>query len=392
MCIRDRPYLDNQIGADEDEWPRALYVNMCRRELALSSQHYPSMALNCLYRAHMLDLKKLEAEVTKLPPADQKVVLAQSRGDVAELERVVAADFPKADNAREWEIFHDVPLRLRDEQRAREKDHAPAYAAMKKFLADAAKGEFKACEGPLKQELESYVGRADRTLPAAVERMSDPLGYALAESLARCYYYNERLEKASALLATLEQARRRVTLAEQIYYAQIDALETDAPGAEKFPNLVGKKYSSVRVGDVSGFNAYPDKLEEVWRRDRRTYAEPNVSEGRIAKIEKAADGGATVRFVKEKLPDMDLDCRETNEIERIDSDGKLVYRQDCTSRQKGWYWSAPSPVKVDDARGLAPGRFVRIAVRQDKGGVLACTQESGEKGGKLFRLADVAFE
>jgi hypothetical protein len=120
-----------------------------------------------------------------------------------------------------------------------------------------------------------------------------------------------------------------------VHYAQLDVLAVDAEKAEKFPNLVGSKYSSVKPGDLRPIDPWrPNKLDEKWMFQKSELLRFQTREGRVARIEPTAKG-AVIHFQKERVPLVDVKCRETHRIDKIDRDGKITYPEECTSTSKG---------------------------------------------------------
>jgi hypothetical protein len=383
--IRGR--LDNAIIDDPAQLPRAAYVHLCARQMKQDDRLYPAMAIGCLWHADRLDMTAFTKELQARPAADRGVIAKQVAEDIRLIHDRTLAAFPKKAAAREWEIFYELPTRVRKESIARRTSQASVYQRLIAFETEIQSGNFANCEKPLREALTAHL-RGAATMPAITERITDPVGYALAEDLARCHYYNERELKAGALVVLLEKARRRVTLAEQIVYARLDALAVDFEKAPKFPNLVGIKYSSVRPGDLGADAPWSsNQLDEKWRFQVAELTRFQTREGRVARVEKTSKG-AVIHFQKERVPLVDLKCSETNKIDRIDREGKIQYRSECIAISRGQGWSNPAPVTVDDANGVTAGRYVRVGLNGDIGVVLSCSDHADEKA-RIHRVADV---
>lgn len=384
-----RGWIDQGIATDTPQLPRAAYVHLCARQMAAEDgKLYPAMAIGCAWHADRLDLKALAKELEARPASQRGVMAKQFAADVTAVRQRALAAFPRASSAREWEVFYELPMKIRAAVVARRSTHAKAYQRLVAFETAIEGGKFEGCAAPLRDSLATYL-RGAKTLPAIRERITDPLGYALADALARCHYYNERELKAGAVLAFLDKARRQTTLAEQVRFAQIDALAGDAEKAKKFPNLVGSKYSSVDPTDLRPVEPWGTKLDLKWRAQKYELLRFQTSEGRVARLEKKAKG-TTIHFKKERVPVVDVRCRETNRIDSITSDGKIIYREECTRTPKGHTWDSPSPVTVDEANGVSPGRFVRLGVDGDHGVVLTSTDSPNDSSG-ANRIADVVL-
>jgi len=380
--------LDQGLTEDPFQLPRAAYVHLCARQMREDTGRlYPAMAIGCAWHADRIDQAALAGELKGRRPG--AAIARQVAADIPFVRERALAAFPRATSAREWEVFYELPTKVRKEALARRTSNAKAYQTLSAFSAAIESGTFEGCAGPLRDSLTAYLKGA-KSLDALRERMTDPVGYALAEALARCHYYNEREPEAGVLLSLLEKARRRVTVAEQVRFAQIDVLAADSEKAKKFPNLVGTKYSSVNPTDLRPVTPWDQsKLDEKWFQSKYELMRLQNRDGRIARISKTATG-ATIHFQKERVPVVDVRCHETNRIDSIDRDGKIRYREECTRTPKGMAWSQPEPAMVSDARGLAPGRFVHLALDGDKGAVVISADGPGENA-RIERLADVVL-
>ena len=379
--------LDYTI-ADSPALPRAVYIHLCARQMREERRLYPAMAIGCAWHASRLDHAALAKELMARPAAQRAVLAKQAADDARAVVERAQADFPKASAAREWEVFYDLPTRVRTQWIAQRTGNQKALERIVAFESALQAGKFEGCAAPLRESLAGYL-HGSKTIAALATRITDPIGYALAEALARCHYYNEDRLAAGALLILLDKARRQVALAEQIYFAQLDAVAGDAEKAEKFPNLVGTKYSSVKPSDLREVWPWASELDKKWLQHKSELIRFSVLEGRVAKLTKTPRG-TLVTFQKERVPLVDVNCHETNRIDSITREGKIVYRSECTSTSKGFGWSAPSPVTVTEANGVAVGRFVRLGIEGERAVVLSSAVNAGEAA-QLERIADVVL-
>lgn len=387
-----RSWIRSQLDTGLDEPAqllRASYVHLCAREMKEDPHFYPAMAIGCAWHADRVDKAGLTTELQARPASVRSTITNQIAQDIRTVHERALARFPKTSAAREWAVFYELPTRVRNESLARRKANAKTYQRLAAFEAAIQAGSFEGCVAPLREQLTAHL-RGMKTLAAISERITDPVGYALAEALARCHYYSENEPKAGALLVLLEKARRQVSLAEQVHYAQLDILAVDVEKAEKFPNLVGAKYSSVKPGDLRPISPWmPNKLDEKWQFQKSELMRFQTREGRVAKIEPTAKG-AVIQFQKERVPLVDVKCHETHRIDKIDREGKITYREECTSTPKGMVWSSPPSATVDEAKGLTAGRYVRVGLPGDTGVILNVT-ESGAETARVYRVADVVL-
>ena len=83
--------------------------------------------------------------------------------------------------------------------------------------------------------------------------------------------------------------------------------------------------------------------------------------GAVASIAKTGKG-VRVSFVTTRRQVMSQHCVETNRIDRVLADGKLVYRRACTDTGLVWVDTTPRPVTIATpyAAALAVGRFAQF--------------------------------
>jgi hypothetical protein len=83
--------------------------------------------------------------------------------------------------------------------------------------------------------------------------------------------------------------------------------------------------------------------------------------GVIASVSKSSDGTSKVTFKTERYQYTQQKCVETNKIDRVQADGKVVYRQDCHDAGKAWAETTPGALEHVPAActaGLKVGRAV----------------------------------
>jgi hypothetical protein len=83
--------------------------------------------------------------------------------------------------------------------------------------------------------------------------------------------------------------------------------------------------------------------------------------GVIAAVTKTTTG-VHVTFPKSRVQVMDRKCVETNRIDRVAADGKVIYRQECHDTGLVWNDTTPQPVDVRApyTAGLQAGRFAKF--------------------------------
>jgi hypothetical protein len=386
-----RSWIRSQLDTGLYEAPpllRVAYADMCARELVVDDRPYPAAAIGCAWQVDRIDLAKANAALAALP--DGGKLREQLAKDIKTVHARVEQYFPKGKAAREWEVFYEIPSRVLKEANARRAANASAYAKIAAFDAGLANGKFEGCADPLRKALASHL-KGPATQAALVERLTDPVGYALADALARCHYYSEDELKAGVIVQLLSRARRQVSIAEQIYFAQIDALAIDEPKARKFPNLGGSKYSKMVPSDLRPIQPYtPTEMEKNWYSKQYELANQlGVVDGRVERLV-PGKGGVTIYFKKERVPLVQYKCHETDKIDTITDEGKIKYREVCTTKPMGMTWSRQEPVTVDEATGVTPGRYVHL--EQDGGKTVVGSATDGpSEDARVFRLADVVL-
>jgi hypothetical protein len=367
---------------------RVAYADMCARELLDDEHPYPAAAIGCAWQTDRIDAAATKAALAARRDGD--AIAKRLAADIKTVHELVEKAYPKATNAREWEVFYNLPSRVLKDARARRTANAAAYQRIAAFDAAIQTGKFEGCAAPLRETLAAHLKGAT-TKDALIEKLADPVGYALADALARCHYYSENELKAGVILSLLSHSRRQVSIAEEIYFAEIDALAADEPKARKFPNLVGSKYSRVSPSDLRPIEPYaPTELERNWFSKQYSLANDlGGADGRVERLVPSSNG-VTLHFKKERVPVVDVRCHETDKIDTITDEGKIKYREVCTYTPKGMTWSQPQPITVDEATGVTAGRFVRIA--QDAGkSVIASAADGPNEDARITRLADVVL-
>ncbi len=371
---------------------RAIYCHLCSLQLAEQRKHYPGMAITCFWHLGQLDDAKLADEIRAISPSDQATVKAHVAAARKTITEKTLAAFPREQAPREWEVFYELPSRILKEYRVRASANAAAVQVLAEFNQKLRAGESAGCSGPLRQRLHDHMKGHGSSLAEATARMTDPLGYALTETLAKCHFYNQQELRAGALLSFIDSRRRLVRLAEQIWYTQVDELSKDREKADKYPQLVGRKLSSVEPQELGTPEVLDDSAEANWRSKVRELRTFSTQEGTVQTVERTRDR-AIVRFKKEKVPLVEETCRETNRIDRIDRDGKVVYRQDCMRAIKGTTLSSPEPaaLALDDAAAIVPGSHLKVA-RRDGDVAVLLSGPSSDTSARLSRIADVIIE
>jgi hypothetical protein len=88
----------------------------------------------------------------------------------------------------------------------------------------------------------------------------------------------------------------------------------------------------------------------------------SLTRGVIASAKAGKGGVVKLTFVKDRVQYTARECKDTNKIDQVTNDGKVIYRQACRDAGKAWADRTPAPISVPASctAGLAKGRFVRI--------------------------------
>jgi hypothetical protein len=272
--------------------------------------------------------------------------LANVHMNVAHLEQAVAAK-------PEWhDLLVTLPQKAFEAWNTAAAHHKDAIAHADEVMAKLrAKDQPTGCEATLRADLAPILkGMKHDTVSTLLDQVSDdPLAGFLLGRLARCVVSapnsgrsaGEWIENFSYAVRSVSGPRMAA------WYALVDAI-----GAQK-------SRAPFHMRDVT-------ELESVSDERRGSFDVNEGSRGVIASVAKTAKG-MKLTFVHERAQIDDWKCVEGTKIDRIDSEGKVTYRQVCHAIGKIWIDNAPEPTTVPTrwAAGLAKGRFVRFRASDD---------------------------
>lgn len=241
-------------------------------------------ALRCYPDLQLLDRAKLDVELDADPRFDApaKATLRQAMDGArarAETWRKQAAALV-AKNPEARAVLFDAPSKALTDWHtayAANKDGIDAALALSaKVGTDAGRG----CSVPMQRHLSVYVAKKDaRTIASATTAMSDSMGYAMVEALARCEQADGEALAAQSLndtvLAKTTEWHRGPRVA--AYWAAVDAI--DASDAAQ--RLFG---ASFRV-----FRRFPRDRPQIVARSAQEHEE-------VVATVRAVTGGARVTF------------------------------------------------------------------------------------------------
>jgi hypothetical protein len=200
----------------------------------------------------------------------------------------------------------------------------------------------------------------------------DPIVGVLLDRLMNCLVVEGEEAPAQTLGHLVEEVRVMVGPQMAAYYASIDALD-------KLDKL------HVKPSDLP----YPATPLE---HDDGEVDGVGSEEGVIASVTKSKIG-LHIAFVQSRVQTMSQKCVETNRVDRVRPDGKLIYRQECHDTGLVWSDTTPRPldVRVPYGAGLQAGRYAKFD-DEDASDVIPITVFSDKVGKHLIAFAGVPLE
>ena len=290
-------------------------------------------------------------------------------------------------------VYRDSAVEARKRYAERRRKYASAYRVLDPItdrLFDDPTGTPPAdCE---KQLLQLRGQLAKKLKPGNAEgvrdlRIGHPLGYQITEALAYCYMGHGKMAKAKLEAEALSQGNRRISLAEEIAFARIDALhavkqelKSEGKIIQAIPNYRAGSYGVPLPGSVRRSPRYLDLLSS---RGRYETIGEDERKPAVIKSKKPAKDGVQLLFKKFKYTRTyrDFKCKETNKVDRYDIsynlDGtstlKPVYRQNCwkvgpVKKQVIVHQEKPIIITPGDAKRLKKGSQVTVLSNTQKKG------------------------
>ncbi|MDB4957393.1 MAG: hypothetical protein JWO36_4962 [Myxococcales bacterium] len=381
------PWMDRP-DLPQSEIVRAWSIVECLNN-DVNAQHtnYEGYA-NCVGDIHLLDRKKLDAEIAALKLNPLGRVRASELYGIAKI-RADAWTARISKNPAEKKVLIDVPLAAfnawnKDVYEPHKALFDAAYAIEdKSFTIEtnelAAKAHPMGC-AELRAGIHEYINsKKSKTKADVIAAASDAVGYPLIERLALCDGAEGRYTSAAGELALLRQKGSRMRQGPRLaaHWAAFDAaLEsptTDSmahliPPIEDHNDTVFHRAEFTTGGHAGGRFSLEDQTgDEGISRDHV------IEQGKVVTVKKTKDG-TLVTFKKEKWFEPTWSCTEGRVI-NYESDGTPIRSRNCVQVGSHEVTYQLEPHLFDEASNVA----------SLKPGVIAKCIYAGEKVGEAHR-------
>ena len=386
-----RSYLREDLAEEEpSEITRAIYVHLCSAQLKKGGRPNVNRVLQCLWHADQVDQARLGKELVALAPVEVNSVLARVDGATQHLRQIADKEFPAG--GRDRQIFYDLRTRVLTEHERFKRNNEGPLRTVQHFRSKLLMGEVERCGPALSGRLTEHFSGFSGDLAQVKTQLAQGAASQLAEAIAQCHYYNDRVADAAAMMHALRGVNVPSSFEEKVYFAQRAAVHSDAEKARKFPDLVGKSLTHGTMDDLSRPTFRVSKTLRRWQQAAGGLVrQMRTVDGVVSTIERVPDG-ARLTFKKARVPRKEHSCRDTQRIERITRDGYLVYEQQCKVVRRYSELVGPDPIVVRDPRGVKRGHFV-VVFRPRKGpAAVVLVKKSPKDTSQITRMADVLLE
>ena len=261
--------------------------------------------------------------------------------------KALAIDAPKAGYAKWVKAYEahketfDKGAQIEEEYYAGKRNdfgcHVDMQSAFRKYVTKAAKGQ--------------------KTKDDKLAVMRDAVAANILRTSLICASYDGEFNIASTLYGRFDDApiwRGPRTAAHFAVFEKYNELKEKNAGLRiKADWLIRGSAESKKLA----YNAYANTFNKT--------KSTRIVEGRISSVKKSKKG-LLLKFKTETISKPIYKCKETNRIDRITSDGKIVYRRNCkkTGTKKEKVKILPFTVPLQFASKIKKGNFVKAKVIQ----------------------------
>jgi len=317
-----------------------LQACLFRVDPAEATQHQRWVAgLLSFYAAHV-DRAKVEAALDEAGVSAGLAGVFLKRFESGRASVVAVAEtIPEAERA----AFLDVPAQVREQTEAGYQAHNELW---KELRALRERAQTERAEGVSDETIAALSGlRASyvKACGAKASCMRDGLPAAVAHELFLAYV--SRGDAAGAYTEmdfvepTGEQGR---PTAQEIHRRQAELLRASTGAARKIQEAKKRGLDDSTAKAAAGAGAHDFSETRPWAIDEAPkvqYAavvpgQVHKASGKVKTTKKAGEGRTTIVFADKVTRWADMDCRDTNKIERVHPDGRIDYHQRCRKTGK----------------------------------------------------------
>lgn len=354
------PYYFDGIELTEVE--RFAHVTACLANEPTQPLHLTHFMAWCADDFAQYDDAAAKETMKKLGIANPRVEKAWDKN--APLWRAKVAEL--ASNAK-WKPLLAAYKQGADKWLAGARAHADDIAKARELQASAERdpAAAKGCTATAAKMMQGYLAAAKpKTLEALRGALADPLGYQIYAAMLACSAADELGPEAWVLTEQPSAMSKTIALA--------DTFEVDPARGPRIAGalavnavLVKSKMSKQELRDMQFLSP-----GDAPKRDERLAAVRSANgdklsgfqpdSGTVAAIKPDGDGRLLVTFKSETIKRDTETCKSTGEIERINADGTVQYRQWCQVTGSETEKVTPHAVIIakELAAGLKPGTVV----------------------------------
>ena len=381
VAPRDSALVADHVGFDDrrfDHLQAALMVAECDvMGWCRADADRVALGMTSLY-AQRVDAKKLAAavEALQLAPDAKQAFLAR----YADAQQRVAAQAAALDPRRR-ELYVATPKKAMDARRAYFAKHADLYKKLDALLArsaalqDAGATDGAAADGKLVEEIVALRGAYVARAKGEAVRFDPFFTEATRELVVLHVLAGDELAALAEASLVEEEGADRYGYAASIYAAQVQALREERAAWEKYAALQRDGASPAVLKAKFGKHPPLQVDADVAWYARDGFASVSAaldrdgftSAGGTVRALTPHANGVRVSFADEVTQYDDADCVETDKVDYIASDGRIVYRQVCKNHRTRTVRTKVDPVVVPraDAAGLRPGEIATMIVDRD---------------------------